>query len=146
MMHANDHLVRAARHRKVGDALADAGDEWGLVCYFYAAFHLVRFSLLSDPIFDSPQRLSALTLPLLPDDRNTERHHGRGRVGQPREWGVNELVGFLYKHVRVDYETLHVASIEVRYAMGQSLPTLAHGSEALGRIERAQEDGTLRAP
>lgn len=130
----------------MGDALADAGDEWAHVCYFYAAYHLIRHALLTDPLFDDPSRLASLRLPVLPDDRFTDRHHGRGRVGQAREWGVNELVGYLYKAHSVDYELLHQASIDVRYKDGIHLPGLSTSSEALGRIEAAHSAGLLRAP
>jgi hypothetical protein len=112
------HLQRAARHQKVGDALADAGDEWAVVCYFYSAYHLVRCALLEDPVFNDPTALQRIHPALTPAHRNTENHHGRQAKGQPREFGVNELVFALYRPITSSYERLHQYSIEVRYKAG----------------------------
>lgn len=78
------HVERAQRHRKVGDALAAAGDEWAAVCYFYSAFHLVRHALRTDPIFDDPTALSRIRPDLRPELRDVERHHGRFGTYQRR--------------------------------------------------------------
>lgn len=140
---ATDHVARAARHRKVGDALADAGDEWALVCFFYSAYHLVKAALVSDPVFDDPARLAKAPISLTPDDRHVTSHKGRRRPGSPQEWGVNDLVAMLYRFIRDDYELLHQASIEVRYGQGLVLPPLKTAREALDRISARSDSGTL---
>lgn len=141
---ADVHLERAARHRKVGEALRDAGDEWAAVCYFYSAYHLVKHALLIDPIFDDPTALSRIHVTLTPDDRFTTSHHGRQRSGQPRDWGVNELVSRLYRPIAGNYERLHQASIHVRYESGLNLP-LDQMVAALEAVQAAHAAGELRA-
>lgn len=112
------HTARAARHQKVADALADAGDEWSAVCYFYAAYHMIRAALLEDTIFDRLEWCQQKNRDLLPQDRHTMRHHGRKNTSNGREWGVNELVFLLYPNVVGAYERLHQASNDVRYHDG----------------------------
>lgn len=142
---ADVHLERAARHRKIGDHLCEAGDEWGAVCYFYSAYHLVKHALLTDPIFDEPTALSRIDVTLQPDDRYTSRHHGRQREGQAREWGVNELVTRLYRPISASYERLHQASIAVRYGAGLALP-LDRIVGAIEAVQNAHTAGELRVP
>lgn len=115
---AEVHLERAQRHRKVGEALRAAGNEWSAVCYFYSAYHLVKNVLLADPVFDDPTALSQIHSTLAMDHRHTSSHHGRQRKGEPRAWGVNELVFKLYPCIYKEYERLHQASIAVRYEAG----------------------------
>ena len=139
-----EHLVRAARHEKVGVALHGAGDEWTAVLYFYAAHHLLRAALLADPIFTDPTRLSRKNPQLQLADRATKRHHGRAPKGQPRVWGINDLVVLMYQHVAVDYEALHQASIEVRYQSGLR-SSLDDARAELDVIRSAQSSGRLVA-
>ena len=139
-----EHGSRASRHRKVGDALASAGEEWAFVCFFYGAYHLVKAALLCDPVFDDPIRLAKSPVPLRPDDRFVSRHRGRRRPGVEVEWGVNDLVATIYRFIREDYELLHQLSIEVRYGACRSLPPLAVGSAALDRIEQRFAAGNLK--
>ncbi len=138
------HLERAARHRKVGDALFGAGDEWAAVCYFYCAYHLVQHALLTDPVFDDAKTLAAIHADLTPDHRFTQRHKGRRRVNEAREWGVNELVQTLYRGIIGRYDRLHQASIMVRYNSGLVLP-LDRLRDAIDGIEAAHADGELHA-
>lgn len=112
------HLSRAAEHERVADALADAGHEWSAVCYFYAAYHLVKAAMLEDAIFDDPTQCQALHPDLLPDDRYVSRHKGRRRTSEGREWGLNELVLVLYRPAAGKYERLHSVSNDVRYHDG----------------------------
>src|SRR4051812_9416111 len=72
----DEHLKRAERHKKIGDLLAGAGDEWAAVPWFYSAYHLVKAALLVDPIFDDLRALSAISVDLIPQDRFTNRHNG----------------------------------------------------------------------
>jgi hypothetical protein len=143
----DEHLKRAVRHKKIGDLLAEAGDEWAAVPWFYSVYHLVKAALLVDPIWGDFKALSAISVDLIPDDRFTSRHNGRRRQsGQPKEWGVNELVLKLYRAAAGSYERLHQGSIDVRYGAGLptgALPTLG---TALAKIHAMHEAGDLVAP
>lgn len=137
-----DHLSRATEHERIADTIASTDLDWAAVPYFYAGFHLVRHSLLVDPIFDDPTRCSRLNPALTPDDCHVTRHHGR--VKPARIWGVNELVSLLYPAITVDYELLHLASIDVRYGVGFA-GDLADVRAALGRVREAHSAGGLVA-
>lgn len=114
-----EHCERAAHHGHVGRALISTGEaQWGAVCFFYAAYHLVRAALTSDPIFLDPTRLSRMNPELTPSDQSVGRHKGRRQSANGREWGVNELVALLYPRFMQPYERLHQASIDVRYYSG----------------------------
>jgi len=139
------HRERSAYHLRAGDNLAEAGEEgWAAVCYFYAAYHLIRASLINDPVFDDPTMLSRVRPELAPEDRNTSRHNGRKKTMNGREWGVNELVSLLYKPLVKDYERLHQASIDVRYNAGLR-GGLAPLRESLRVIQAAYEAGDIAA-
>lgn len=142
----DQHRSRAERHRKVGAALLDAGDEWAAVPLFYAGYHLVKAALLRDPIFGDPTSLSRISADLTPEDRFVTRHHGRRRRGEPREWGVNEVVQVLYRRATKSYEALHQASILVRYGEGLPANSLESLRAALDHIEALDADGDLVAP
>lgn len=139
------HKNRAERHASVGDALAAAGeDDWAAVCYFYAAYHLVRAALVGDPVFDNPNDLARIDVELTPEDRYTQRHKGRKKTSNGREWGVNELVLLLYRPYAGIYDRLHQASIDVRY--GRGFKTTAADARALyDQILAASDMGKLRA-
>lgn len=92
-------------------------DEWAAVCWFYAAYHLVRASLQRDPRFDDPGQLAQMSARLCMDDRYAQRHKGR-RGGANVELGINDIVRLAYRDVRSPYERLHQASIDVRYESG----------------------------
>lgn len=136
------HTQRAKRHLKVAKALDSAGDEWAAVCYFYAAYHLIRGALLSDPIFNELGRCQSKHADLLPEDRFTARHKGRRNTSAGREWGLNELTQILYPHISQSYERLHQASIDVRYGKGLR-GTLEPLRLAIAAIEKAAEEQTL---
>ena len=139
-----DHVARSDRHLKVGNALNDAGDEWAAVCYFYSAYHLVKSALLADPVFDDPAALASVRPDLSPEDRNTSSHHGRNRRGEPRIYGVNELVLTLYRPIVGEYERLHQGSIEVRYHQGLTLDRLNLKAAAL-HIRDLHDAGEISA-
>ncbi|GAB3092279.1 hypothetical protein [Isoptericola nanjingensis] len=137
------HLERAERHKVVGDALAEAGDEWAAVCYFYAAYHLMRHALRTDPIFDDPTRLAAVSPDLAPELREVARH--QGRRGATREYGVNDLVRLLYGNETAKvYGRLHYASIAVRYEDGLRGKPLGQLREELDTIRLAHAQGQLK--
>lgn len=141
-----EHLARADRHRTIGTLLAESGDEWGAVPLFYSAYHRVKAALLRDPIWEDIQSLHVLSVDLIPEDRFTGRHQGRRRPGgQPREWGVNDLVLKLYRPAAGSYERLHQASIDVRYGAGLPGGALPSILEATERIEQLDRAGSLQA-
>jgi hypothetical protein len=133
-----EHNARADRHAKVGDALHGAGDEWAAVCFFYAAYHLVRATLLSDPIFSDMSRLKVINRNLMPQDQFSESHHGSRQPGA--SFGVNELVRLLYPSIYRHYEYLHQASIQVRYEKGLRFQ-LDSVRESLDAVRGAVEAG-----
>lgn len=139
------HLVRAARHDKIGRLLSESGDEWGAVALFYGAYHRVKAALITDPIWDDIGQLQAIHSDLVPDDRLIERHRGRRRSGAPREWGINELVQTLYPEITRAYERLHQASISVRYGVGLREGALGDLAEASEEIKRLYDQGKLSA-
>lgn len=132
-------LRRADRHARVADALADAGDEWAAVCYFYSAYHLARAALMVNPVFSDVDALQALHRNLIPDDRTVSRHKGRRRPGQPPELGVNDVLRYVYPAVSADYENLHAASNDVRYHLGLPSSRTGEGPSPLTRIREAHE-------
>lgn len=138
-----EHLVRSARHRKVGEALDP--DEWGAVCFFYSAFHLVRHALRIDPVFDDPTALSRINPQLTPGDRHCSRHHGfRNTPRGERIWGINELVTLLYRPIAFDYERLHQASIAVRYDLGLTGLSVNDLLPSLDAVSGAHSRGQLQ--
>lgn len=144
-LNATSHTSRSERHAHIGRMLIEAGDEWGAVCCFYAAYHRVKCALLSDPLFDNPKSMHGKHMDLVGDDRYTDRHKGRRNTGRGREWGINELVGLLYPSIRREYEQLHQFSIDVRYGSGLRNGALPAVTPALARIENAAQAGDLVA-
>lgn len=143
----DEHRVRAQRHRVVGNALADAGDEWAAVPYFYAAYHIMKGAMLRDPIWEQINALQTIHRDLMTDDRFTDRHKGRKRpTGAPREWGVNELVLLLYRPAVGAYERLHQASNLVRYGVGLTGDAVPALVQAIDLIETLESEGALEAP
>lgn len=142
-----EHLRRAERHRKIGDLLAEADDEWAAVPLFYSAYHLVKAALLVDPIWSDLRQLTAISVDLAPEDKFTDRHKGRKRqTGQPREWGLNELVLKFYRPVVGSYDRLHQASINVRYGAGLPAGAVEPLQAAMQQIQDAHEADSLVAP
>lgn len=140
-----EHEARADRHDKIGRVLAAAPDEWCAVPIFYAVYHRVQAALLTDPVFDSPQRLAAVNSALTPAERYVTRHTGDRKPGSQRCWGVNNLVFMLYRPHWRDYERLHQASIDVRYKLGLNV-SVSDLVGALDRITDAYRHGDLRCP
>lgn len=141
-----DHVARAERHRKIGDLLADAGDEWAAVPLFYSGYHYVKAALLCDPIWGDLQSLVAISPELMPQDRYTERHKGRRRPTSSPEWGINDLVLKLYRSSAGGYDRLHQGSISVRYGMGLPEGALPQLRACLDDLQSKFESGELVAP
>jgi hypothetical protein len=139
------HVSRAERHFKVGCALHDAGDEWAAVCYFYAAYHLVKAAMLVDPIFQDPAKCAAKHADLNMEDRFTDRHQVRRSGGSGRGWGVNDLVLLLYRSIAGDYDRLHQASVSVRYRQGLPADALPALRASVDNIFAAFADGSISA-
>lgn len=142
----DEHRARAQRHRVIGNMLVEAGDEWGAVPLFYSGYHYVKAALLRDPIWENVGVLQRINKDLVPDDRLTDRHKGRRRGGQPREWGINELVQTLYPAASKPYEQLHQASISVRYGAGLPHGALPGISKAIDTLCQMDAAGELEAP
>lgn len=139
-----EHLRRAKDHKAVGDILGEAQHEWAAVTWFYSAYHLMRASLLVDPIFDDVRVLSRVNVDMTPETRFTSRHKGRRPMsGQAREWGLNDLVLKLYRPAAGSYERLHQASITVRYGAGLPKDALPSLTEALDKIHAMHDAGQL---
>lgn len=122
--------------------MAEAGDEWAAVMFFYAAYHRVRAALLEDPTFDSVAGCAARHVDLRPEDRHATRHHGRRSRNQFFEFGVNEIVQILYPSAIGAYDQLHQMSIQVRYERGL-VPDLRAVVETWERFRKLDEDGAL---
>lgn len=120
---AEQHIERAEHHRAVGEALIKAANhEWASVPYFYSAYHLVKHALLTDPVFDDPTKLAAIKPGLDPGHRYAVIHQARKSSSGPRDFGVNDLVLWLYRASANDYDILHKASCAVRYDNGIEIP------------------------
>ncbi len=107
------HLARSEKHEQVARALHDTvSNEWAAVCYFYASYHIVKASLLVDPVFADLTRLKNIHHLLVPDHRSPDFHQARKHSN---DLGVNEVTGLLYDNVGAEYRLLHSASVQVRY-------------------------------
>jgi hypothetical protein len=104
----------------------------------------VDTSLLDDPVFDDPGKLTSINTELTMADRHATRHKGIRNTANGRVWGVNDLVFLLYRPVSAAYERLHQASIEVRYGMGHP-PAVEDMRVDLATIKGAYADGQLQA-
>jgi hypothetical protein len=111
-------LERAVAIKTTAKLLHNQGDDWFAVCYFYAAYHIVRAAIMADPIFTDLGRLQQKSPHLTLGDRLATAHKGRVVSGSPRQLGVNDLVKILYPQIAAEYERLHIASVEVRYGEG----------------------------
>lgn len=100
-----------------GDSLLRLDDSWFAVCYFYAAYHLMRASFIADPIFESLPALSRVSPNLTFEHRWVTHHSGRVSRGE-RTLGINDVVRMLYPQVSAIYLRLHSASVGVRYYSG----------------------------
>ncbi|EFJ78135.1 hypothetical protein [Rothia dentocariosa] len=98
--------------------LTKQNSKWSYVVAFYAAYHAVKYALLTDPIFDDFQNLKSKDSSLVPEDRTATRHSKR--AGSDQSPGINDIVRVLYRTdcetpIYLEYFKLHSASIVVRY-------------------------------
>lgn len=98
--------------------LRSINDEWSVVCVFYAAYHLMKAALLSDPIFNSNIELAKISPNLTLADQHVTKHRARKGDAGASGLGLNEIVSYLYPDLASRYERLHMASVEVRYNGG----------------------------
>lgn len=124
--------------------LRNQGDEWYAVCFFYAAYHMVKAALIEDPVFDDLARLQGINSNLVPDDRFATRHHGFIQVST-RVMGINDIVRALYPEIAAEYVRLHMASIEVRYGTGLGVISQASVDEDYEAVVTAYREFRLRA-
>lgn len=139
-------LKRAITFKEDAEALKAISSQWFAVSYFYAAYHIVRASLMEDPIFQDVARLKTVNENWLPEDRFNDHHkarRGSGHVGPP---GVHDMVIAFYNDISIEYARLHSASIAVRYGVGLE----GYDSEVLTAdflaIAKAATAGELLAP
>jgi hypothetical protein len=148
VLSVGQHVVRADDHEKLAKVLHETSVEWAAVAYFYSAYHLVKAALLADPIFADPGRLVAAHVQLTMADQATNRHHGYMQFGtggsRTKIWGLNDLVGVLYRQVWPFYLQMHEASVDVRYGTGLRVP-LDRIGEAQGLVKAEYTAGTLVA-
>jgi hypothetical protein len=137
-------VERADAFQMSAGKLHAAGDEWFAVCYFYAAYHLVRAAFIADPVFDSIKALAEIDGRLVMEDRFIERHQGRVD-GRTRTLGVNDVVRMLYPAITVEYRRLHAASIAVRYSEGLRTIAPATVLADYAVVRGAYDAGKLRA-
>ncbi|WP_432571194.1 hypothetical protein [Kineococcus sp. SYSU DK005] len=143
---ADTHARRAEEHAKVGRLMVQVGAEWGAVCLFYSAYHLVKRALILDPVFDNPVALAQVDLPEAA--RHPESHRGHTRSGGGRVWGVSDLVLKLYAPLEQPYKRLTVASHHVRYGRGfrGGAVGLQRLEQDLATIEQASAAGIMCGP
>lgn len=134
-------VTRAREHAKLAAVMFETDQEWGAVCGFYSAYHLIRASFLADPVFEDPIRLSKINSKLLPDDRWVTKH-STGGLNAP-SYGINEIVSTLYLEIRARYQRLHIASNLVRYDRGLKPAQLAAAQGDLAEVTRAYEAGEI---
>lgn len=136
-------VSRSEEHGKLATLMFETGQEWAAVCAFYSAYHLVRASLMTDPVFDDLERLRKISPKIFPEDRTVSKHSKGGLSSA--SFGVNELVSFLYPAVRARYARLHVASNQVRYERGIRAIATTNLQEDHAEIVRAFTDGELKS-
>jgi hypothetical protein len=139
------HKERAAAHKQSGVTLLGVDDEWFSVCYFYAAYHLVKAALNEDPIFGSLTSLQKISPKLTPDVRFAE-HHSGGQGQNGRSLGINEAVFHMYKNIRVSYSRLHIASCHVRYGRGLDTVSVESIESDFSDVWSAYHAGEIVAP
>lgn len=111
---AAKYAARSAEHYRTAVLLADAGEEWAVVCFFYAAFSAARAALYNEPRLDSDAAARAVNSKLTASSRHVDFHNGHPSRGP----GMNQIVEILFHPVGAKYELLHVKSCEVRYGFG----------------------------
>lgn len=88
------------------------------ICSFYAAYHAMRYAILSDPIFDlTDEEIYQQTYVrgIYRDSKHNSHHSAAPKSG--RGIGQNQIVSILYKKWFQRYEELHKTSVHVRYVV-----------------------------
>lgn len=138
-------LQRADVFRATADGLADDGDEWAAVCYFYAAYHVVRAAFIEDPVFDSIAAAAAKHPNLGMQDRWATNHQARLGSG-PRALGINDIVKIIYPSIKFEYVELHSWSVNVRYNEGlEPTASIQDAARYYERIRNEYDAGNLKA-
>lgn len=125
-----------------GHKLRELDDSWFAVCYFYAAYHLMRAAFIDDPVFSSLPAMARVNGKLTFEDRWVTRHKGRVVQGS-RTLGINDIVRMLYPDVAAVYLRLHTASLGVRYYSGLSPITAESVISDFKVISKAYASGEL---
>ncbi len=141
-----DCIARADAIRATADDLAAAGNDWAVVCYFYAAYHTARAAILADPLFTSIAACTAKHPQLQMSDQTVTMHKARVVPGKTRAFGVNDLVDLLYPSIAMEYLELHSWSVNVRYLEGlEAGSSIDQAAQFYGRLRAAYDAGTLVA-
>lgn len=111
---AEKHDVELQKAYATAKLLAQSGDEWSAVCYFYAAYRAARSALNRDARLDSDSAARAIHHSLTATSRHVDFHNGHPKRGP----GLNDVVRRLYPAIAPKYEFLHAKSVEVRYESG----------------------------
>lgn len=111
---AEKHAAELQKAYETAEALAQSGDEWAAVCYFYAAYRAARSALNRDERLDSDSSAREAHSSLTATSRHVDFHNGHPKRGP----GLNDVVRRLYPDIASRYEFLHAKSVEVRYESG----------------------------
>lgn len=106
---ANSFVRKALKYRVSDPDVAK-------ICAFYAAYHAMRFAILTDPVFNkSDEEIKRLVgrKGLHQDSRYATHHSGHRYSG--RGIGQNQVIQALYPSKAFAYERLHRASVDARY-------------------------------
>lgn len=139
-------LERAVTFKSDAEQLLGIGNQWFAVAYFYAGYHIVRASLIQDPVFKDLARLHAVNPTWAPEDRFNTHHTARRAPGHPVPPGVRDMVNALYLDVQIEYARLHSASVAVRYDIGLDGYDPAVLANDFSMISAAAMEGRLVAP
>jgi hypothetical protein len=118
---AEKYSARSAEHYAAAERLNGLDDEWGAVCYFYAAYVAARAALYRDVRLDSDPAARRADSKLTASSRHVDFHNGHPNRGL----GMNQVVSVLYPSIGSKYELLHIQSVEVRYGSGLVNASLA---------------------
>lgn len=138
----NDHVAAANDHERVAVGLLSSSEDWAAVPFFYAAYRLIRATLISEPLFQQGLARLMSVNPLLQIGDRFAEHHSGGMAGS-RSLGVSELVTILYPRIDAHYKRLHNASLQVRYGQGLQTISRAAVESDFAAVKRARIEGSM---
>ena len=127
-----EHRDKANLFRRRANKYIDARDfDVANICSFYAAYHAMRYAILSDPIFDLTDEeiyRKASKRGLHRDSKYNTHHSGHDKSG--RGIGQNQIIATLYPGRYRAYDDLHKLSIKARYVTDNKGEILPSASDA----------------